>query len=149
MVLDLRLPKMTGFALLEKVKSEEPTRHLPVIVYTSKDLTKREETKLKRFAETIVVKDARSPERLLDETSLFLHRVESKLPDEKRKMLEQLHNAEALFRGKKVLVVDDDVRNVFALTSALEAQRDGGALRRERARGDRGARGATPRSTSS
>ncbi|MFL5934801.1 MAG: response regulator, partial [Gaiellaceae bacterium] len=121
MVLDLRLPKMTGFALLEKVKSDEQSRHLPVIVYTSKDLTKREETKLKRFAETIVVKDARSPERLLDETSLFLHRVESRLPEAKRKMLEQLHNAEALFQGKKVLIVDDDVRNVFALTSALEA----------------------------
>jgi CheY-like chemotaxis protein len=121
MVLDLRLPKMTGFTLLEKVKSEERSRHLPVIVYTSKELTQREETKLKRYAETIVVKDARSPERLLDETSLFLHRVESKLPDEKRKMLEQLHNADALFEGKKVLVVDDDVRNVFALTSALEA----------------------------
>jgi CheY-like chemotaxis protein len=121
MVLDLRLPKMTGFALLEKVKSEEHSRHLPVIVYTSKELTQREETKLKRFAETIVVKDARSPERLLDETSLFLHRVESKLPDAKRRMLEQLHNAEALFQGKKVLIVDDDVRNVFALTSALEA----------------------------
>jgi CheY-like chemotaxis protein len=112
---------MTGFALLEKVKSEESFRNLPVIVYTSKELTQREETKLKRFAETIVVKDARSPERLLDETSLFLHRVESRLPDAKRKMLEQLHSSETLFQGKKVLIVDDDVRNVFALTSALEA----------------------------
>ncbi len=121
MVLDLKLPKMTGFALLETVKESERFGRLPVIVYTGKDLTRREETKLKRYAETIVVKDARSPERLLDETSLFLHRVESKLPDEKRKMLEQLHNADAVFLGKKVLVVDDDVRNVFALTSALEA----------------------------
>ncbi|MBA3348577.1 MAG: response regulator, partial [Actinobacteria bacterium] len=121
MVLDLKLPKMTGFALLEKVKGDERFTRLPVIVYTGKDLTRREETKLKRFAETIVVKDARSPERLLDETSLFLHRVESKLPEEKRKMLEQLHNTDAVFMGKKVLIVDDDVRNVFALTSALEA----------------------------
>ncbi|HWG56667.1 MAG TPA: response regulator, partial [Gaiellaceae bacterium] len=121
MVLDLKLPKMTGFDLLEKVKSDTRFGGLPVIVYTGKDLTRREETKLKRYAETIVVKDARSPERLLDETSLFLHRVESKLPDEKRRMLEQLHNVEAVFLGKKVLVVDDDVRNVFALTSALEA----------------------------
>jgi CheY-like chemotaxis protein len=121
MVLDLKLPKMTGFALLEKVKTDERSHNLPVIVYTGKELTRREETKLKRYAETIVVKDARSPERLLDETSLFLHRVESKLPDSKRKMLEQLHNTDALFVGKKVLIVDDDVRNVFALTSALEA----------------------------
>jgi CheY-like chemotaxis protein len=121
MVLDLKLPKMTGFDLLERVKADERSRSLPVIVYTGKELTRREETKLKRYAETIVVKDARSPERLLDETSLFLHRVEAKLPDSKRRMLEQLHNADALFLGKKVLIVDDDVRNVFALTSALEA----------------------------
>jgi len=120
MVLDLKLPKMTGFDLLEKVKTDESSHSLPVIVYTGKELTRREETKLKRYAETIVVKDARSPERLLDETSLFLHRVESKLPDEKRRMLEQLHNTDELFVGKKVLIVDDDVRNVFALTSALE-----------------------------
>jgi len=121
MVLDLKLPKMTGFDLLEKVKGDERFRHLPVIVYTGKELSRRDETKLKRYAETIVVKDARSPERLLDETSLFLHRVESKLPAEKRRMLEQLHNTESIFVGKKVLVVDDDVRNVFALTSVLEA----------------------------
>jgi HAMP domain-containing protein/CheY-like chemotaxis protein/signal transduction histidine kinase len=122
MVLDLKLPKMTGFDLLEKVKTDERSRNLPVIVYTGKDLTRREETKLKRYAETIVVKDARSPERLLDETSLFLHRVESKLPESKRKMLEQLHNSDAVFVDKKILIVDDDVRNVFALTSALEAR---------------------------
>ncbi len=121
MVLDLKLPKMTGFDLLEKVKTSESWHGLPVIVYTGKELTRREETKLKRYAETIVVKDARSPERLLDETSLFLHRVESKLPESKRKMLEQLHNTDALFLGKKILIVDDDVRNVFALASALEA----------------------------
>jgi CheY-like chemotaxis protein len=76
---------------------------------------------LRQFAETIVVKDASSPERLLDETSLFLHRVERKLPREKRRMLEQLHSAEDVFRDRKILIVDDDVRNVFALTSVLEA----------------------------
>ena len=76
---------------------------------------------MSRYAETIIVKDARSPERLLDETSLFLHRVEARLPQAKRRMLEQLHSAEEVFRGKKVLIVDDDVRNVFALTSVLEA----------------------------
>jgi CheY-like chemotaxis protein len=94
---------------------------LPVIVYTGQELTRREETRLKKYAETIIVKDARSPERLLDETSLFLHRVEARLPQAKRQMLEQLHNAEEVFKGKKVLIVDDDVRNVFALTSVLEA----------------------------
>jgi CheY-like chemotaxis protein len=92
-----------------------------VIVHTAKELTSREETRLKRFAETIVVKDVRSPERLLDETSLHLHRVEARLPAEKRKMLDHLHNADAVFDGKKVLIVDDDVRNVFALASVFEA----------------------------
>jgi CheY-like chemotaxis protein len=92
-----------------------------VIVYTGQELTRREETRLKRYAETIIVKDARSPERLLDETSLFLHRVEARLPQAKRRMLEQLHGVEEVFKGKKVLIVDDDVRNVFALTSVLEA----------------------------
>jgi CheY-like chemotaxis protein len=120
MVLDLKLPKMSGFALLEKVKTDERFRNLPVIVYTGRDLTRREETRLKKYAETIIVKDVRSPERLLDETALFLHRVESKLPAEKRRMLEQLHSADDVFKDKKVLVADDDVRNVFALASVLE-----------------------------
>jgi CheY-like chemotaxis protein len=121
MVLDLRLPDTTGFKLLEKVKRDERFRDLPIIVYTGKELTRREETRLRRYAETIIVKDASSPERLLDETSLFLHRVESRLPAAKRRLLEQLHSAEAIFEGRKILVVDDDVRNVFALTSVLEA----------------------------
>ena len=122
MVLDLKLPNMQGFQLLEKVKTDERFSSLPVIVYTGKDLTREEETDLKRYAETIVVKDVRSPERLLDETSLFLHRVESRLPAEKRQMLQQLHSADAVFEGKRVLIVDDDVRNVFALASVLESR---------------------------
>jgi len=122
MVLDLKLPQMQGFQLLEKVKTDERFRTLPVIIYTGKDLTRREETKLRRYAETIIVKDVRSPERLLDETSLFLHRVESRLPPEKRKILQHLHSADAVFEGKKVLIVDDDVRNVFALASVLESR---------------------------
>jgi len=120
MVLDLKLPRTSGFTLLERLKADERFSQLPVIVYTGKELTRREETRLKKYAETIIVKDVRSPERLLDETALFLHRVEAKLPPEKRRMIEQLHSADAVFRGKRVLIVDDDVRNVFALTSALE-----------------------------
>jgi HAMP domain-containing protein/CheY-like chemotaxis protein/signal transduction histidine kinase len=121
MVLDLKLPDMGGFALLEKLKEDEQHASIPVIVYTGKELTRREETKLKKFAESIVVKDASSPERLLDETSLFLHRVERKLPKEKRRMLEQLHSADEVLKQRKILIVDDDVRNVFALTSVLES----------------------------
>ncbi|MDX6469074.1 MAG: hypothetical protein QOF75_877, partial [Gaiellaceae bacterium] len=121
MVLDLKLPDTTGFKLLERMKKDPRFSMLPVIVYTGQELTRREETRLKKYAETIIVKDARSPERLLDETSLFLHRVEARLPQAKRRMLEQLHSVEEIFNGKKVLIVDDDVRNVFALTSVLEA----------------------------
>src|SRR4051794_30841008 len=122
MVLDLKLPDGSGFALLEKIKKDERHRQMPVIVHTGKDLTRREETRLKKYAEAIVVKDVRSPERLLDETALFLHRIEARLPSEKRKMLEQLHNADAVFEDKKVLIVDDDVRNVFALASVFEGR---------------------------
>jgi CheY-like chemotaxis protein len=121
MVLDLKLPEMGGFELLERLKGDERFSSIPVIIYTGKELTRREETKLKKFSDAIVVKDASSPERLLDETALFLHRVERKLPQEKRRILEQLHSADEVFRGKRILIVDDDVRNVFALTSVLEA----------------------------
>jgi CheY-like chemotaxis protein len=120
-VLDLKLPGMTGFALLEKIKDDERHRDVPVIVYTGKALTRREETRLKRLADSIIVKDAASPERLLDETALHLHRPAAALPAEGRRMLEQLREAGAALRGRRVLIVDDDVRNVFALTSALEA----------------------------
>jgi CheY-like chemotaxis protein/signal transduction histidine kinase/HAMP domain-containing protein len=120
MVLDLGLKDMNGFELLETVKGNPQMRDLPIIIYTGKDLSQGEETKLRKFAETIIVKDVKSPERLLDETALFLHRVEAKLPEQKRRMLERLHNADAVFAGKRVLVVDDDVRNIFSLTSMLE-----------------------------
>jgi HAMP domain-containing protein/signal transduction histidine kinase/DNA-binding response OmpR family regulator len=122
MVLDLKLPDGSGFQLLEKIKKDKRYRQMPVIVHTGKDLTRREETRLKKYADTIIVKDVRSPERLLDETALFLHRIEARLPQEKRKMLEQLHNADLVFEGKKVLIVDDDVRNVFALASVFEGR---------------------------
>jgi CheY-like chemotaxis protein len=116
MILDLGLPDMSGVELLEKIKHE--TRSLPVIIYTAKDLQKEEEAKIKQLAETIVIKDARSPERLLDEASLFLHRNTAKLPDKQRKIIETLHHG--VLEGKKVLLVDDDIRNIFAMTSVLE-----------------------------
>jgi CheY-like chemotaxis protein/HAMP domain-containing protein/GAF domain-containing protein len=122
MVLDLRLQDMSGFHLLERVKTDPGLRDLPIIIYTGKDLSPQEETQLRRYAETIIVKDVKSPERLLDETALFLHRVEAQLPEHKRKMLERLHSSDTSFAGKKVLIVDDDVRNIFSLTSLLEAQ---------------------------
>jgi HAMP domain-containing protein/signal transduction histidine kinase/CheY-like chemotaxis protein len=120
MVLDLGLHETSGFELLEQVKSDVAMSTIPIIIYTGKELSPAEETRLRKYAETIIVKDVKSPERLLDETALFLHRVEAKLPDQKRRMLEQLHTADSIFAGKKVLIVDDDVRNIFSLTSMLE-----------------------------
>jgi CheY-like chemotaxis protein len=92
-------------------------------VYTAKILTRAEETELRRLSEAIIVKDARSPERLLDETALFLHRVQSKLPEPKRKMLEKVQRDDPTLSGRKVLIIDDDVRNIFAITTALESYR--------------------------
>ncbi|MFL5529707.1 MAG: response regulator, partial [Gemmatimonadaceae bacterium] len=124
MVLDLGLHSgggaMSGFDLLEKVKSDPENHDLPIIIYTGKELSRDDETKIKKYAETIIVKDVKSPERLLDETALFLHRVEARLPEPKRKMLEHLHDADSVVAGKTILVVDDDVRNIFSLTSMLE-----------------------------
>lgn len=102
------------------MKQEVSLSKLPIIVYTGKELTRAEETELKRIAETIIIKDVRSLERLLDETALLLHRVQASLPEPKRQMLEQLHQTDPILTGKKVLIVDDDVRTIFALTSMLE-----------------------------
>ncbi|WP_420627442.1 response regulator [Candidatus Leptofilum sp.] len=120
-VLDLRLPDMTGLAFLNEAK-EDFLSETPVIIYTGKELTKREETQLRKLAQTIILKGARSPERLLAETALFLHRVESNLPQAKRKMLQKAHQIESVLTSKKALIVDDDVRNIFAITSLLEQQ---------------------------
>jgi CheY-like chemotaxis protein len=120
MVLDLGLPDMTGFQLITRVKGEIGLRKLPTVVYTGKQLSKREDAELRRLAESVVIKDANSPERLLDETSLFLHRVTANLPEAKRRMLEQLHRTDPMLTGRRVLIVDDDVRNIFALTTFLE-----------------------------
>ncbi len=119
-VLDLRLPDMSGFDLLEKMHAEPELADVPVVVFTGKDLTSEEQTRLKTMAKSIVLKDVQSPERLLDETALFLHRVITDLPAEKQAMLERLHSSSEVLRGRKVLVVDDDARNIFALTSLLE-----------------------------
>ncbi|MFN7133716.1 MAG: response regulator, partial [Myxococcales bacterium] len=118
MVLDLGLPDMTGLELIEKVKELQPT--LPIVVYTGKDLSEDEETALKRVTDSIIIKSVKSPEQLLDETALFLHRVEANLPEHKRQMLKQVQMNDPVLSGKKVLVVDDDVRNIFAITSVLE-----------------------------
>jgi HAMP domain-containing protein/CheY-like chemotaxis protein len=120
MVLDLKLPGMSGMKLIGKIKNDPALRRLPIIVYTGKELTRDEQRRLDKLADTVIVKDVRSPERLLDETSLFLHRVESALPERKRKMLRSLALGDPALAGKKVLVVDDDVRNIFAITSVLE-----------------------------
>jgi CheY-like chemotaxis protein len=120
MVLDLSLKKGSGFDLLDKMQKKAELRQLPVIVYTGRDLSSQEETRLKRFARSIILKDARSPERLLAETTLFLHRVEAELPPPKRRMIHDASGTSVSFKGCKVLVVDDDVRNIYALSSVLE-----------------------------
>jgi len=120
MVLDLLLPDMPGLELLQRIKKQPQLRSLPIVVYTGKDLAREEERELQRLAQTIILKDVRSPERLLDETALFLHRNAAHMPDQKRQMIEKLHQSDTLLAGKKVLLVDDDVRNIFAMTSVLE-----------------------------
>jgi HAMP domain-containing protein/signal transduction histidine kinase/CheY-like chemotaxis protein len=119
-VLDLRLPDMTGFELLEKVQAEPGLAEVPVVVFTGKDLSREEHARLNTMSKSIVLKDVQSPERLLDETALFLHRVVTQLPAPKQALLERLHNSSEVLRERKVLVVDDDARNIFALTSVLE-----------------------------
>ncbi|MGZ5202041.1 MAG: response regulator, partial [Telluria sp.] len=122
MVLDLTLPDVSGFDLLDQIGQNPRLRDLPIVIYTAKDLSRKEVTKLKRYAKTIVIKDARSPERLLDETALFLHRSHASLPENQRRMLEEIHAADGGLAGRKVLIVDDDLRNIFALSSLLERQ---------------------------
>jgi CheY-like chemotaxis protein len=119
-VLDLRLPDMSGFDVLERLRDIPSLSDLPVVVFTGKELSSEEDARLHTLARSVVVKGVESPERLLDETALFLHRVVANLPAEKQKMLDRLHRSDDALVGKKVLVVDDDVRNIFALSSVLE-----------------------------
>jgi CheY-like chemotaxis protein len=121
-VVDLRLPDMTGLEILETLQGAPALRDIPIVVFTGKDLAGDEEARLRSLAKSIVLKDVQSPERLLDETSLFLHRVIGNLPDDKRQMIERLHGSTEVLRARKVLIVDDDARNIFALTTVLEHQ---------------------------
>jgi HAMP domain-containing protein/CheY-like chemotaxis protein/signal transduction histidine kinase len=119
-VLDLRLPDMSGFEVLDQIRLDPVLADVPVVVFTGRALSVEEDTRLRDLARSVVVKGVESPERLLDETSLFLHRVVSDLPPEKQRMLERLHRSDEDLIGKSVLIVDDDVRNIFALSSVLE-----------------------------
>jgi CheY-like chemotaxis protein/signal transduction histidine kinase len=119
-VLDLRLPDISGFDLLSEIQNRPELRDTPIVVFTGRELTEAEEQELRKKAKSIVLKGVRSPERLLDETALFLHRVITELPPAKQRMIEALHESDEPLRGRKVLVVDDDVRNIFALNSVLE-----------------------------
>jgi HAMP domain-containing protein/CheY-like chemotaxis protein/signal transduction histidine kinase len=119
-VLDLRLPDMSGFELLAQVQEDAKLRRTPIIVFTGRELSDHEENELRKNAKSVVIKGVRSPERLLDETALFLHRVIADLPASKQQMIEALHESDEPLSGRKVLVVDDDIRNIFALNSLLE-----------------------------
>ncbi|HEX3942896.1 MAG TPA: response regulator, partial [Rhizomicrobium sp.] len=119
-VLDLRLPDMTGFEVLEKLKEDAALSDIPVVVFTGRELSAEEDAQLHTMARSIVVKGVESPERLLDETGLFLHRVITDLPPEKQRMLERLNSSDEDLVGRTVLLVDDDARNIFALSSVLE-----------------------------
>jgi CheY-like chemotaxis protein len=119
-VLDLRLPDMSGFDLLEKIRDDATLADLPVVVFTGRELSPDEDAQLHTMARSVVVKGVESPERLLDETALFLHRVVSDLPTDKQQMIERLHSSDEDLVGKTVLLVDDDARNIFALSSVLE-----------------------------
>lgn len=120
MVLDLGLPDMSGFALIEQIKQEPNGEALPIIIYTGREITRTQENELRRIAETVIIKDVSSPERLLAESALFLHRVQASLPATKQEILVKLQSSDTILIGKKVLIVDDDMRNIFALTSMLE-----------------------------
>jgi signal transduction histidine kinase/DNA-binding response OmpR family regulator/CHASE3 domain sensor protein len=120
MVMDLNLPDLSGYELLQKMAEQEEVSFPPVIVYTGRSLTRDEEQRLRRFSKSIIIKDARSPERLLDEVTLFLHQVESTLPVERQRMLKVARDRESTLEGRRILVVEDDARNIFALSSVLE-----------------------------
>ncbi|HOE95879.1 MAG TPA: HAMP domain-containing protein [Candidatus Sumerlaeota bacterium] len=120
MVLDLLLPGTSGFELVERIEQENLAPAMPIIVYTGKELTREEEQRLGRMVQTVIAKDVRSPERLVDEVSLFLHRRTDALPEEKQTIVKRIRESDEILRGRRVLVIDDDVRNIFALASVME-----------------------------
>jgi len=120
MVMDIGLPDMTAFELIERIRKELKIDDLRIVLYTGRELTRREETELRSAAGTMIVKDVRSFDRLLDEATLFLHRVECNLPDKKREELASLHRSDPALEGKKILIIDDDIRNIFALSGLFE-----------------------------
>ncbi|HEY0232089.1 MAG TPA: response regulator, partial [Dokdonella sp.] len=120
-VMDLNLPDMSGMELLEQMASQEEISFPPVIVYTGREVSREEEQELRRFSSSIIIKDARSPERLLDEVTLFLHQVESRLPQESQRILRAARNRDAALENRRILIVEDDVRNIYALSSVLES----------------------------
>ena len=124
-VLDLRLPDMSGFELLDRMQMQARLAQLPIVVFTGKELTADEEKQLKTVAKSIVLKDVQSPERLLDETALFLHRVVTDLPEGKQRMLERLHSSNEALRDRRVLMVDDDVAQHFCPHYLAGESRDG------------------------
>lgn len=120
LVVDLGLPDISGFDLLKKIKSNDELNAIPIIVYTGRELKNEEIKLLNKLADSIVLKTASSHERLLDETTLFLHRVESRLPKAKQNIIRKLHKSDELLKDKRILLVDDDIRNIYAITNALE-----------------------------
>ena len=120
MVLDLSLPDASGFSLLETLSADEENAFPPVIVYTGRDLSPEHEQELRRYSSSIIIKGAKSPERLLDEVSLFLHQVVSEMPPEQQRMIQKARNRDAVLEGRRILIVEDDVRNVYSLTNVLE-----------------------------
>ncbi|QHW32419.1 response regulator [Paenibacillus rhizovicinus] len=121
MVLDLGLSDIGGFELLDRIRRSDRLKQLPIIIYTGRDLDMREELELKKYAESIIIKNVKSQERLFDETALFLHRVKADLPEDRRQILDRLYDNEAAFDGKRLLLVEDDIRNIFALSNMLES----------------------------
>ncbi|SFJ23609.1 Signal transduction histidine kinase [Paenibacillus sp. UNC496MF] len=121
MVLDLGLTDISGFELLDRIRRSDRLKQLPIIIYTGKELDMREELELKKYAESIIIKNVKSQERLFDETALFLHRVKADMPEDRRQILERLYNNETAFEGKRLLLVEDDIRNIFALSNVLES----------------------------
>ncbi len=118
-ILDLGLSDISGFDLVQKISTDKKVSDVPIIIYTGKELSKKEDSLLRKYAKSVIIKGAKSPDRLMDEVSLFLHRIESNLPDDKKSPIQLHHTKEDIFNGKKILIVDDDVRNIYALASIL------------------------------